>query len=224
MLRTAYHESLERARAQVLRMGALSLDSFRSANRALQRPDMSLAGRVVVGQDEIDALSRSIEAACIEMIWKQQPIANELREIAGMLQIASDLERVGQYTVEIARAAIKLVDVPKRPASTGLTAMSDLALAMLSDAIRAYTEESPELADAVIGRDDELDNLHRSGIKALGTEMEADPAVVDTGIVLLFVLANLERTGDRAQNIAWKTKDIYAAEPLGTASDGVGQA
>ena len=189
--------------------------------RALERQDASLAGRVIAGQDEISALWRSVEAACIEMIWKQQPVANELREIAGMLQIATDLERVGEYAIDISRSAIKLVDVSKRPASLEVGAMAGVALAMLADAMRAYDERSIELADTVIQRDDEVDNFYRSGIKTLGTEMKTDSAVVNAGIVLLFVLANVERVGDRAQNIAWKTKDIYAVYPAedGTAAD-----
>ena len=193
--------------------------------RALERQDASLAGRVIAGQDEISALWRSVEAACIEMIWKQQPVANELREIAGMLQIATDLERVGEYAIDISRSAIKLVDVSKRPASLEVGAMAGVALAMLADAMRAYDERSIELADTVIQRDDEVDNFYRSGIKTLGTEMKTDSAVVNAGIVLLFVLANIERVGDRAQNIAWKTKDIYAVEPpeAGTAADAGGR-
>ena len=192
-------------------MGALCVDSVRSATRALERQDASLAARVIAGDDEIDTLWRSVEAACIEMIWKQQPVANELREIAGMLQIVTDLGSIGEYAVHISKAAIKLVDVAKKPASVEISAMASTALSMLADAMRAYSERSIELAGTVIERDDEVDNFHRSGIKKLGSEMETDAAVVAAGTVLLFVLADLERVGDRAQNIAWKTKDIYAA-------------
>ena len=210
MLRTDYHAALDRTRALVLRLGALCLDSVRSASRALDRRDAALAARVVAGDDEIKTLWRSVEAACIEMIWKQQPVANELREIAGMLQIVTDLGRIGEHAVEVAKSAIKLADVEKKPALDEVDAMAGTAVEMLAGAIRAYDEGSLELADKVIARADNIDDHHRLGIATVGSEMEADSMLVAGGTILLFVLADLERVADRAQNIAWKTKDIYA--------------
>jgi len=196
-------------RASVLRLGALCLDSVRSASRALDRQNVAVAARVIAGDDEIKALWRSVEAGCIEMIWKQQPVANELREIAGMLQIVNDLGRIGERAVEIAKATIKLADVAKKPALGEVDAMAGLAVEMLANAIRAYDQGSLDLADKVIQRADDIDDHHRLGIATLGSEMEADATVVAAGTILLFVLADLERVADLAQNIAWKTKDIY---------------
>ncbi len=162
---------------------------------------------MIAGDDEIDDMRRSVEAACIELIWKQQPVAGELRAVAGMLQIVTDLERIGDYAVEISKSAIKLLDVPVRPASIELGQIGAAAQTMLADAMRAYRESDAALADAVIERDDEVDGLYHSGIEALQNEMQADSGVVPAGTLLLFVLAAVERVGDRAQNIAWKTKD-----------------
>jgi phosphate transport system protein len=206
-MRTAYHQALDNARLDVVRLGALTLDAVRSAIHALDRRDSALAARVIAGDDEIDDMRRSVEAACIELIWKQQPVAGELRAVAGMLQIVTDLERIGDYAVEISKSAIKLLDVPVRPASIELGQIGAAAQTMLADAMRAYRESDAALADAVIERDDEVDGLYHSGIEALQNEMQADSGVVPAGTLLLFVLAAVERVGDRAQNIAWKTKD-----------------
>ncbi len=206
-MRTAYHQALDNARLDVVRLGALTLDAVRSAIHALDRRDSALAARVIAGDDEIDDMRRRVEAACIELIWKQQPVAGELRAVAGMLQIVTDLERIGDYAVEISKSAIKLIDVPVRPASIELGQIGAAAQTMLSDAMRAYRESDAKLADAVIERDDEVDQLYHSGIEALQVEMQADSGVVPAGTLLLFVLASIERVGDRAQNIAWKTKD-----------------
>jgi phosphate transport system protein len=116
-MRTAYHQALENTRLDVVRLGALVSDAIRSATQALERRDVVLAGRVVAGDDEIDDTRRRVETSCIELIWKQQPVAGELRQIAGMLQIVTDLERIGDYAVDIAKNAIKLADVAVRPAS-----------------------------------------------------------------------------------------------------------
>jgi phosphate transport system protein len=207
-MRTAYHQALDNARLDVVRLGALTLDAIRSATHALERRDGALAARVIAGDDEIDDTRRRVEAACIELIWKQQPVASELRAIAGALQIVTDLERIGDYAVDISKNAIKLIDAPVRPASVEIGQIAAVAQTMLADAMRAYREGDVEVADSVIKRDDEVDMLYRSGIEALQTEMQADSGVVPAGTILLFVLAIIERVGDRAQNIAWKTKDV----------------
>jgi len=209
-MRTAYHQALDNARLDVVRLGALTLDAIRSATHALERRDGALAARVIAGDDEIDDTRRRVEAACIELIWKQQPVASELRAIAGALQIVTDLERIGDYAVDISKNAIKLIDAPVRPASVEIGQIAAVAQTMLADAMRAYREGDVAVADSVIERDDEVDSLYRSGIEALQTEMQADSGVVPAGTILLFVLAIIERVGDRAQNIAWKTKDAAA--------------
>jgi phosphate transport system protein len=195
----------------VVRLGALTLDAIRSATHALERRDGALAARVIAGDDEIDDTRRRVEAACIELIWKQQPVASELRAIAGALQIVTDLERIGDYAVDISKNAIKLIDVPIRPASVEIGQIAAVSQTMLADAMRAYREGDAVVADSVIERDDEVDRLYRSGIEALQTEMQADSGIVPAGTILLFVLATIERVGDRAQNIAWKTKDVVGA-------------
>jgi phosphate transport system protein len=210
-MRTAYHQALDNARLDVVRLGALTLDAIRSATHALERRDGALAARVIAGDDEIDDTRRRVESACIELIWKQQPVASELRAIAGALQIVTDLERIGDYAVDISKNAIKLIDVPIRPASVEIGQIAAVAQTMLADAMRAYREGDPVVADSVIERDDEVDRLYRSGIEALQSEMQADSGVVPAGTILLFVLATIERVGDRAQNIAWKTKDVVGA-------------
>ncbi len=207
-MRTAYHQALESTRLDVVRLGALVSDAIRSATHALENRDAILAGRVVAGDDEIDDIRRRVEAACIQLIWKQQPVAGELREIASMLQIVTDLERIGDYAVDIAKNAIKLTDVPVRPASVEVGRIADLAHQMLEDVMRAYRERDAGLADKVIERDDEVDLLYHTGLGALQAEMQVDSGTVPAGTLLLFVISIIERVGDRAQNIAWHTKDM----------------
>src|SRR5579875_2453904 len=146
-MRTAYHQALENTRLDVVRLGALVSDAIRAATQALERRDAVLAGRVIAGDDEIDDTRRRVEAACIQLIWKQQPVAGELREIAGMLQIVTDLERIGDYAVDISKNAIKLIDVPLRPGNIEVGAIVAVALTMLADAMRAYREGDTALAD-----------------------------------------------------------------------------
>lgn len=211
-MRTAYHEALEATRLDVVRLGALVGDAIRVGVEALDRRDAIAGARVVAGDDVVDDLRRRIEANCIELIWRQQPVAGELREIAAMLEIATDLERIGDYAVDIAKNAIKLADQPLRPQKVEIDRIASLAHAMLLDVMRAYAERDAHLATTVIERDDEVDKLYKRSIKLLQEEMQADPEMVRAGTRYLFVLASLERVGDRAGNIAWHTKDMIGRD------------
>jgi len=192
----------------VVRLGALAGDAIRIAVEALEKRDTSAAARVIAGDDAIDDLRRKIEASCIELIWRQQPVAGELREIAAMLEIATDLERIGDYGVDIAKHAIKLAEVTLRPVRVEIDRIAELAMATLVGAMRAYTERDAELASRVIDEDDEVDRQYKRSVRALEQEMQADPEMVPAGARILFVLAELERVGDRANNIAWHTKEM----------------
>ena len=210
-MRAAYHEALEEARLDVVRLGALVGDAIHAAVVSLEKRDSSLAARVIAGDDDVDTLRRKVEASCIELIWRQQPVAGELRQVSAMLQIVTDLERIGDYAVEISKNSIKLSDVPIRPARVEIGRIASIASDMLRDAMRAYTEGDEPLTDRVIEQDDEVDTLYHRGIEALQQEMAADAGVVRAGTIMLFVLTNLERVGDRAQNIAWHTKEMLGA-------------
>ena len=211
-VRAAYHEALESTRLDVVRLGALVGDAIRIAVEALERRDSAAGARVVAGDDTVDDLRRRVEAHCIELIWRQQPVAGELREIAAMLEIGTDLERIGDYAVDIAKNAIKLSDQPLRPQKVEIDRIASVAHSMLLDAMRAYTERDARLASEVIDRDDEVDKLYKRSIRLLQEEMQQDPELVRAGTRYLFVLASLERVGDRAGNIAWHTKDMIGSD------------
>jgi phosphate transport system protein len=210
-MRTRYHEELQGARLDVVRLGALAVEALQAAVASLEKRDTNLAARVVAGDDVIDDLRRKIESTCIQLSWKQQPVAGELLQVAAMLGIVVDLERIGDYAVDIAKNSIKLADVPLRPARVEIGRIASIATEMLHDVMRAYTEGDASIATAVIARDDEVDKLYHRGIEALQQEMQTDSGVVLAGTMMLFVLAELERVGDRAQNIAWHTKEMLGA-------------
>jgi phosphate transport system protein len=210
-MRAGFREELDHTKLDVIRLGALASDAISVAVTALERRDVDLAARVIAGDDQLDDLTRNVSGACFELIWRQQPVAGDLRQIAAMLQIAIDLERIGDYATSIAKNAVKLGEVPVRPARVEVGRIAALALELLRDAMRAFTEHDTALADAVITRDDDVDRLYHRSIATLEGEMQADSGVVRSGAIMLFVLANLERVGDRAQNIAWHTKEMLGA-------------
>jgi phosphate transport system protein len=210
-MRAFFHEALDNTKLDVIRLGALASDAVSVAVGALDRRDVNLAAHVIAGDDQLDDLAKSISDSCLELIWRQQPVAGDLRQVAAMLQIAIDLERVGDYATSISKHAIKLSEVPMRPARVEVGRIAALALDLLRDAMRAFTERDVPLADSVIERDDDVDRLYHRSIATLEEEMQADPGVVKSGAIMLFTLASIERVGDRAQNVAWHTKEMLGA-------------
>jgi phosphate transport system protein len=207
-MRTIYHEALEGTRLDVVRLGALVAEAISVAAQALEQRNAAAGAKVVAGDDVIDDLRRNIESHCIELIWRQQPVAGELREIAAMLNIVTDLERIGDYAVELAKNAIKLADMPLRPKRVEIDRIVGVVHGMLLDAMRAYSERDDALATSVIEHDREVDQLYKRSISILQEEMQADPEVVPAATRYLFILTSLERAGDRAGNVAWHTKDM----------------
>lgn len=207
-MRAAYHEALEGTRLDVVRLGALVADALRMSAEALDRRDAATGARVVAGDDVVDDLRRRIDGECIELIWRQQPVAGELREIAAMLNIATDLERIGDYAVEIAKNAIKLADQTLRPQRVEIDRIVSVTHEMLLDVMRAYADRDDSLATTVIARDAEVDRSYKRSISLLQEEMREDSDLIPAATRYLFILTSLERAGDRAGNIAWHTKDM----------------
>ncbi len=111
MLRVAYHEALEGAEVDLGTLGALMIDALHYAVKVRRDAGcLSLSARIITGADQTAELGRRIESACIELIWRQQPLADELRRVTGMFEISTDLQRINYYIVDIAKHAVRLAD------------------------------------------------------------------------------------------------------------------
>ena len=209
-MRTAYHEALENARLDCVRLAALASDALHSAVSALEERDVDLAARVIAGDDEIDALRRQIEAECIELMWKQQPLAGELRQVAAMLQINVDFERIGDYAVDISKNAVKLIDAPIRPAHVEIGRMGHEARQMVVDAMRAFSDRRSSLPTRSSRVTIKSILLYHRGIEKLQQEMQADPGVVRAGTLLLFSLA-VSNASATARRISPGTRKRWSA-------------
>ncbi len=130
-----------------------------------------------------------------------------------MLEIVVDLERIGDYAVGDSPSTRSNWTTRRCvPRAFEIGRIAAIAQTMLTETMRAYTERDAILAESVIAQDDEVDRLYNRSIEALQDEMQNDAGLVRAGTLMLFVLTSLERVGDRAQNIAWHTKEM-----LGTA-------
>jgi phosphate transport system protein len=172
---------------------------------ALEHLDRPLAETVIRDDSEINELRYASEERAIELIARQQPIAGDLRLIVAVLSAVSELERMGDYCAGIARVALLHGDRPLLKPLIDMPRMAGAVREMLRDAVDAFIARDAAMAERVAKRDDEIDILYEHIYRELLTYMLADPTNIDRATWLLWVAHNLERMGDRIQNICERT-------------------
>jgi phosphate transport system protein len=172
---------------------------------ALQRLDRELAETVIEEDRPINELRFAIEERAVHLIATQQPIASDLRLIVAVLNVIVELERMGDYCVGIAKIALLHGDRPLLKPLVDIPRMATLVRGMLRDALDAFISRDAAAAEQVAQRDDEVDSLYDQVYRELLTFMLNDPRTIDRATWLLWVAHNLERVGDRIQNICERT-------------------
>ncbi len=201
-VRRSFHEELQQLIAQLLMMGDMVEQSIAKSIKALKEQDLELARQVVEEDDAIDALELEIEAKCLELIARQQPMAKDLRKIATALKIITDLERIADHACNIAEACLKIGKEPLIKPLVDIPRMADLSRGMLKKALDSYANNDVQLAYEVCRADDEVDSLHNQVFRELLTYMMQDPKNIQQATHLLFISSYLERIGDYTTNLA----------------------
>ena len=197
-----YAEELRIVRERLLRMAGRVEKMIEESMKALVERDAALAGATImldreVNQDEID-----LDALCLELLARRQPMASDLRFIILTMKMVTDLERIADLAVNICERAIDLsIKDPVGPYQN-IPRMAVLVRTMIHDAIDSFVEQDVKKARAVIALDDEVDELYHVVFRALLSVMRDDTAVVHRGIKLQSVAKYLERIGDHATNLA----------------------
>ncbi len=169
---------------------------------ALQSQDLELA-RLIIEQDvEINRLEKEINEIAIRNIVKQQPVATDLRRIIVALKISSDIERIGDLAVNIAKSTLFIGDEPFSTSTEAIPEMAKVVQKMLSDSLTAYHEENIEIAYLIAKADDTVDRMYGESIQKLLYSMTEKPEVIAQLTQLAFICRYLERVGDHITNIA----------------------
>jgi phosphate transport system protein len=193
---------LDELKARLLTMGGLAEERLRLVMRALlERDDRSLA-RIIAGDSRIDDLQIEIDDRCFTLLALQQPVAVDLRIIVSAFKINADLERVGDFAVNIGEASQRYLLHPAVKPLIDLPRMAELALKMLREALDAFTSRDARLAEQVLAQDDWLDALKNQILRELLTYMLGDSRTIEPSIDLILISRHLERVGDHATNIA----------------------
>jgi phosphate transport system protein len=200
-LRSVFDEAMLTVKDDVLRLGSLVESAVERAGRALVERDIALADQVRWDDAQVNELQRRVNQEVTTAMALQQPMARDLRELLALYHAAAELERMGDYAVNIAKLAQQLSDEPEEPLLPQIPKMTILCREQLHDAMRALVDVSEEAARAVCARDDELDALYNSVYEETMTLMAQRPDRVRQATHMLFTAHHLERLGDRVTNI-----------------------
>lgn len=200
-LRSVFDEAMLTVKDDVLRLGSLVESAVERAGRALVERDVALADQVRWDDAQVNELQRRVNQEVTTAMALQQPMARDLRELLALYHAAAELERMGDYAVNIAKLAQQLSDEPEEPLLPQIPKMTTLCREQLHDAMRALVDVSEEAARAVCARDDELDALYNSVYEETMTLMAQRPDRVRQATHMLFTAHHLERLGDRVTNI-----------------------
>lgn len=187
---------------QVMHMGGIVEQALDRSLQALFDRDKARAREVIDNDEEVDRLENEIEERCLDVLALRQPVARDLRYVAGILKINSDLERMGDLAVNIAERAEILAEVPPLPFRPDVSRMASLVKRMVRDGLDSLQRLDAQLAFRTWKADTEADRLYRELIGQSIQFMREHPERLGDVMHLVGALRNLERLADHATNVA----------------------
>ncbi|NCP14560.1 MAG: phosphate signaling complex protein PhoU [Sphingomonadales bacterium] len=198
----AFDEDITRLRGLIAEMGGLAEVAIAESLDAMVRGDVALADKVVARDKRMDALEMEVDKLAVRIIALRAPMADDLREVIAALKIAGVLERIGDYSKNIAKRVGMIEGRARFEPLTLLPTMGELAGEMVHDVLTAYAARDPDLAREVIATDSKVDAFYNSIFRNLVSHMVENPSTISSAAQLLFVARNIERIGDHATNVA----------------------
>lgn len=215
MTRAHYERSLAALRHRVLHMGGVVALSISSAMDALQRQDVGLAQNLIDADTAIDQQRHEIEREAFLLLATQQPTARDLRAVTALATIASELERIGDYSEGIAKLTLRMAAEPLRGSLSDIASMAAITQGLLSDILTALDTDDLTRAGEVWAKDDEVDDLYEHVFAIVIADMAADVSAVRRGTYVLWVAHKVERMADRVANIAEQVAFIATGDVAG---------
>ena len=200
---SAFDKDLRQIEDLVMRMGGLVEQQLEDAATVIVSRDLDLADKLRAADKEVDRLEMEIDEQVVRIIALRQPKAQDLRAILAALKVSGDLERIGDFTKNIAKRMSVLAKVPPVGSSAKtIRRMCKMVQAMIRDVLDAYIRRDLAMANDVRMRDEDVDQVHNTLFRALLTYMLEDTRNITPCMHLLFIAKNVERMGDHATGIA----------------------
>ena len=209
-----FDDALSTLRNNVLMMASLTERSLDNALTGLLERDSDLCATAIADDEEIDQLEKQVDKDGIDLLLRFQPVASDLRRVVSAMKLCSNLERMADQAVNIARKARKLNRHPALPEVELITPMREHAMKMFKDSVDAYVDENVELARGLKARDKALDEMNSNASRGFIERMAQDPEQLRGYLNLMFIARHLERVGDHATNIAEDAVYAAAAEDI----------
>ncbi len=201
MPRELFQKELQTVQEDMLVLASMVAEAVQRSVTSLKARDVKLAQEVVSNDAKINQQRFRIEEECLLLIATQQPIASDLRILAAVLNIITDLERMGDHAEGIAKITILTVDEPPLKPLIDIPRMEERARSMLQRSMDAFMNRDADSARKIAAEDDVVDQLYEQVYRELLTFMMADPSTINRATHLLWVAHNLERIADRVTNI-----------------------
>ncbi len=201
MTRQALDTALQKLKQEVAQLGELVLSNVIESVRYLKERDFDGSKRLMKLDVIVNRKRFAIENEIMVLIATQQPLAGDLRSLAAMLEIITELERIGDYAKGISKINLLIGEAPLIKPLVDIPLMADKAVAMLKLALKAFEDRDIELAREVPKRDQEVDELYKQVNRELMALIVADSSNTKQANHLLWAAHNLERAADRATNI-----------------------
>ncbi|MDK3072644.1 phosphate signaling complex protein PhoU [Sedimentitalea sp. JM2-8] len=200
---SAFDRDLETMQAHIMKMGGLVEAAIMKAARSLETRDQEMAEQVRNNDKAIDALEDLINEETARVIARRSPAATDLRLVLSVIKISGNLERIGDYAKNLAKRTTVLSQIPPvDDSSSALRRMAQEVERMLKDALDAYVQRDVELAENVIARDLDVDQMYNALFRELLTFMMEDARNITPCMHLHFIAKNIERMGDHVTSIA----------------------
>jgi phosphate transport system protein len=214
MPRQTLDREIHHLQDEVLLLGSMVEQAMLNAIDTLKRRDLEAARRIYQDDELINEKRYAIENRVLILFATQQPIAHDLRLLAAILEVITELERMGDYAKGIAKINL-LIGMDDTPMpSREISRMGDLAVGMLHRALSAFITEDVSMAYRIPQEDDLVDDLYNQIYRKMVAAMIANPEVIDHANYMLWVVHNVERMADRVTNICERTIFIATGELL----------
>ena len=200
-MREVYQKKLNEIQDDILFMGSMVEKAILRSMESLKGRDLKLAKQIIDDDQNINKKRFEIEEKCIELIATQQPMASDLRIIISVLNVISELERIGDHAEGIAKIALLIGNEPPLKPLIDLPRMAEKTADMLHRSMDAFIHHDIEAAKKIAAEDDEIDNIYDQVFRELLTFMAEDPKTITRATRLIWVGHNLERSADRVTNI-----------------------
>ncbi|MBZ9635543.1 phosphate signaling complex protein PhoU [Clostridium sp. FP1] len=214
MARKVFEASLEELHNDLIRMGSMVEKQIHDCIEALVTQNVEKAERIMINDDIVDALEREIEDKAIRLIAMQQPLAIDLRNIFTTTKIVTDLERMADYAVDVAKITVRLKDEEYIKELIDIPRMAEIVILMIKDSLDAYVAGDVEKAYEVCKRDDQVDDIYKEVFAELLQLMFKNQETVTQATQFLFICKWLERIADHTTNICEWTIYLVTGEKV----------